>query len=234
MALPFKFLCCIILICGFVFPAQGESFEQHVNSFCESVRKPDMQPNAELVAEIVRLAGKQQVHVKSEMTDRYPILAYLVLLHGAWMAQETLDDLEGLSARKRVRLCQVLEMERLNQFVLRMEYGRMESYCESASQPTQTLDTKLLGEIAELALKNKVSLKPDVVTRYPALVYRVLSAQSSEIDGDPQETLGKLEALGMEKRAWLCKILENERLKLKRIDLNYQAEIAMIAILEHK
>lgn len=227
MSLSFKFLCCTFLICGFVFPAQGMSIEEHVNSYCEVVRTPGKKADAEFAMAIIKLAEKRQVHLKPEMVNRYPDMVYLVLLNGAsGMLQETLDSLEKVSADKRVKLCRALETARLELMALSTEYRRMESYCELASQPAQQPDAKLLGENAELAMKKKVTIKPEVATLYPTLIHQELSAESSDFCGDTQQTLDKLEEIGKEKRFGLCKILEGERLDMKRLDINYQSEIA--------
>lgn len=236
MSLSFKFLCCIFLI-DFAFPAQGMSIEEHVNSYCEVVRKPKTgnKADAEFAGEMIKLAKKRQVHLKPEMVNRYPDLVYLVLLNRAsWMMQETLDSLEKISADKRVKLCRALETERLELMALSIEYDRMESYCESASQPAQQTDAKLLGENTELAMKNKFTIKPEVATRYPTLIHQELMAQSSQFCGVTQEMLDKLEEIGMEKRARLCKILEKERLDMKQIDINYQSRATMIEVTERK
>lgn len=235
MSLSFKFLCCTFLVCGFVFPAQAESIDEHVNSYCEVVRKPGKKADAEFAAAIIRLAGERHAHLKPGMVNRYPDLVYLVLLNGAaWMMQETLDGLEKVSADKRVKLCRALETERLELMALSIEYDRMESYCESASQPAQQTDAKLLGENVELAIKNKVTIKPEVATRYPILIHQKLTAQSSQFCGNTQEILDKLEEIGMKKRARLCMILEKERLDMKRIDINYQSTTAMVEVTERK
>lgn len=116
-----KFSCFAILLCNFVVPAYAMSFEEHVNSYCEVVRKPGIKSHAGFAAEINRLAVGQQVHVNREMVNRYPDLVYLLLLTGAsGNKQEMIDNLQNLSTKKRVKLCRALELERLNVMLLDM------------------------------------------------------------------------------------------------------------------
>lgn len=229
MSLSLRLFCCAILICGFVFPAHAESIDEYVNSYCEVVRKPGKKADVELAAKIIKLAEKRQAHLKPGVIDRYPELVYLALLKGLI---GPLDNLDKLGADKRIKLCRALRTERLGMIALSAEEARMESFCESASQPASQPDAKLLGEITGLAKQNKINLKPDIANRYPALVYQQLSAESSKYLGDTQDVLDKLEEIGVEKRAKLCRILENERLQLKRLDINYLFQSAIVDVTE--
>lgn len=229
MSLSLRGFFFVILLCGFVVPVYAVSFEEHVNSYCEVVRRPRMKPHAGFTSEINRMAEVQQVHVKREMVNRYPDLVYLLLLTGAsWKRQEVIDNLQNIGAKKRIKLCRVLEMERLKVMLIDIEYDRMESYCAFASRPHPQPNAKQVQEIAELAKEKKFSLPPDVASRYPTLARQLLLAESSEYCGNTQELLDNLEGLGMEKRENLCRILEDGRLKLKRIDLNYESGVAII------
>lgn len=118
MAFSTKYLCCVFLIFGFAVPVQGRTFEEHVNSYCERVRKPSRQTNAKFADEILRLSKEKQVILKPKLLARYPDLVYLVVLMNelAWKSQETLDDLDRLDANGRVKLCRKLEMERLEKW----------------------------------------------------------------------------------------------------------------------
>src|SRR3989338_7913146 len=225
MSLSFyKCLCCTFLICGFAFPVKAESMDDHVNAYWESARKLDEKTDAKFADAIIRLAKNRQAHLKPGIANRHPELAYLLLFVGAsgahWMMQDTLDSLEEISEDGRVKLCRALERERVELMAISAEHANMISYCESASQPTQQADARLLGENAELAIKIKVTIKPEIATRYPTLIHQQLTAQSNKFCGDTQNILDSLEELGSEKRAQLCKILEKERLALKLIDLN--------------
>lgn len=117
--MPFsaRYLCCVFLIFGFVVPAQGRTFEEHVNSYCEGVRKPSRQTNTEFTDAILSLSKEKDVLLEPKLLARYPALVYLVVgtNKSSWKRQEMLDDLQRLNANERVELCRVLEMERLQE-----------------------------------------------------------------------------------------------------------------------
>lgn len=231
MSLSFKFLCCTFLICGFAFSAQAESIDEHVNTYCEIVRKPGKKADAEFAAKITRMAATQQANLKPEMIDRYPELVYLLLLNGAWFSQGMLDSIEKIGADNRVKLCRALERERLELMALSTEYGQMESYCKLASQPIQQPNEVLESQNAELASKMKLKIKPEVAARFPTLINLQLTAESSKFCSSTQNELDKMDELGTEKRFKLCKILEKERLDLKRNDLDYRSNMAIVEAL---
>lgn len=228
MLAALRYFCFIFLICGFTFQAQGKSLDEQVNSYCEVVRKPGKKADAEFAAEIARLAATQQADLKSEMIDRYPELVYLLLLNGS---SRLLDSIEKIGADNRVKLCRAFEMQRLKLMALKTEYGQMESYCELASQPTQQPNEILTSQNAELASKMKLKIKPEVAARFPTLINLQLTAESSKFCSSTQNELDKMEELGTEKRYKLCQILEKERLAMKRLDIDYQAETAFIEAL---
>lgn len=231
MSSSLRLFCCTILICGFSLPAQAESIDEQVNSYCEAVRKPDRKADAEFAAEIARLAATQKANLKLEMIDRYPELVYLLLSNGVWFSQGMLDGIEKIDADNRVKLCRALEGERLELMALSTEHRQIESYCELASQPTQQPNEILTSQNAELASKMKLKIKPEVAARYPTLINLQLTAESSKFCSSTQNELDKMEELGTEKRFKLCQILEKERLAMKRNDINYRSSTAIIEAL---
>jgi len=223
-----KWLGCTLLLCFIVSAVQAESADGQVNSYCEVVRLPGKAANAELSGEIRELAKKKNIQLDPEAIDRYPELIYLSLLKGySW----ALNHLEDMGAEKRVKLCRAYETDRVETMALRAEQARVESLCESASQPTQQPDEMLIRKNAELALKMNKTIKPAIAARYPLLINQQLTAESSQFCGATQKELDTLEELGPEKRTKLCKILEKERLDLKRLDIKLRTELVLIDVM---
>lgn len=123
MSFSTRYLCTACLIFVFAVPAHGETFQAHVNSYCEGVQKPNRRPDAEFTKEIVRLAKEKQVILEPKLLTRYPSLVYLVVLMNElpWKSQETLDDVHQLDANGRVNLCKKLEMERLKKWARELD-----------------------------------------------------------------------------------------------------------------
>lgn len=224
-----KWLGCTFLLCFIVSAVQAENTNEQVTSYCEVVRLPGKAASAKLSEEIRGLAKKKNIQLDPETIDRYPELIYLSLLKEySW----PLNHLEDMGAEKRVKLCRAYETDRLEMMTLRAEQASVESLCESASQPTQHPDEMLIRKNAELALKMKKTIKPEIAARYPLLINQQLTAESSKFCGSTQKELDNLEDLGTAKRAKLCKILEKERLDLKRLDINYRTEMVLIDVME--
>jgi len=78
----------------------------------------------------------------------------------------------------------------------------------------------------------KKSIKPAIAARYPALISQVLTAKSSQFCGATQEVLDSLDAICPEERIRLCRILETERISLKRLDIQFKAQMSIVDIKE--
>lgn len=137
MSLSPIFWCCLLYIFGLSFQARAETFEKHVNSYCEGVRKPSRQLNAEFTDEIARLSKEKHIILEPKLLARYPSLIYLVVLSNdsPWKSQKILDDLESLSANDRVTLCRKLEMARLQ----KMGTSKVNSRLHNAATPMALL-----------------------------------------------------------------------------------------------
>lgn len=220
---------CTLLFCFIVSAVQAEGTDNQINSYCAVASLPGSAKNARLSGEIRKLAKEKNIQLEPETLNLYPELIYLSLLKGyTW----PLNHLKDMGAEKRVKLCRAYETERLATMALRAEQAHVESFCESASQPSQHPDEMLIRKNAELALNMKQTINPEIAARYPLLINQQLTAESSKFCNSTQNELDNLESFGTEKRAKLCKILEKERLDLQRIDIKYRTEMVLIDVMK--
>lgn len=223
-----KWLGCTLMLCFFAPTAQAEGIDEQTKSYCEVARQPSMKANVAMAGNISELAEKNKIQLDTEAIDRHPELIYLSLLKGySW----PLDNLDAMGAEKRGKLCRALEADHLEMMAINAEHARVESLCETASHPTQQQDEILIRQNAELASKMKKALKPEIAARYPLLINQQLTAESSQFCGSTQKELDNLEELGAAKRAKLCRILEKERLDLKRLDIKLRTELVLIDVM---
>jgi len=234
MLLSLRVLFCAIFISGFILPAQAENTDKQANFNCEVVREPGKKADEELAGVIYKSVEVQNIHLSPKQADRHHVLDSLMLMKGFGLSIKHIRDLGKLDSSQRFNLCRALEKERLKLVKLSIERDSVKSNCEIASQPVQLPNELLVSQNAELASKMNKTIKHEVAVRYPMLINQILTAESSQFCGSTQGELDEMEELGAEKRGKLCKILEDERLKLKQLDISFEAEKVIAEILAIK
>jgi len=227
-----KQFCIILPLCFFAFSVQGVELDEQAKSFCEMLRTPSKKADVEFSELITRTAEVRGVRLSPVQADRHHALDSLMKMSGWDMSAVHFDDLNKVDPNKRVNLCLALKQENLDMAALIAEQTRVGSFCEAASQPMQQPDEMLVNINAELATKMKITLKPEIAARYPALTNELLTAESSKSCGSTQKELDRLDEFGTEKRAKLCKIFEEERLSLKLLDIYYRTTTALIDMID--
>lgn len=226
-----KSLCCVLPLCFFALTAQAEGLDEQAKLACEEVRTPGKKGDVILADLIMKTTKLHGISLTPEFVNRRHALETLMRMYGFSLSIEHIVDLDKVAPHKRVKLCVALKQDFLDMTELNAEQGRVASLCEAASQPTPHADEVMVKQNADLASKRGETIKPEIAARYPALINQMLTAASNK-SGNIQRELDGLEEFGAEKRAKFCKVYEEERLSLKRLNISEPMELTLIDVIK--